>query len=93
MFQFSVVIVCKNEELIIGKTLQDLQSFAPDIVVYDNGSTDKTVEIVKSFAVNLIQGSWEGFGKTKNKANRFAKHDWILHLDADEIPDEELKTN
>lgn len=92
MFQFSVVIVCKNEEAIIGKTLQDLQSFAPDIVVYDNGSTDKTVEIVKSFAVNLIQGSWEGFGKTKNKANRFAKNDWILSLDADEIPDEELKT-
>jgi glycosyltransferase involved in cell wall biosynthesis len=47
MFQFSVVIVCKNEEAIIGKTLQALQSFAPDIVVYDNGSTDKTVEIVK----------------------------------------------
>jgi len=91
MFQFSVVIVCKNEEAIIGKTLQSLRGFAPDIVVYDNGSTDNTIETVKQFPVNLIEGSWEGFGKTKNKANSFAKYDWILSLDADEIPDEEMK--
>jgi len=90
MFQFSIVIVCKNEDTIIGKTLNILNSFAPDIVVYDNGSTDRTIEIVKTFPVNLVQGKWEGFGKTKNKANSFAKHDWILSLDADEIPDEEL---
>jgi hypothetical protein len=38
-----------------------------------------------------VQGPWEGFGKTKNKANSFAKYDWILGLDADEIPDEEMK--
>ncbi len=90
MFQFSVVIVCKNEEAIIGKTLQALQGF-PDIVVYDNGSTDKTIEIVRTFPVTVEQGAWEGFGKTKNKANSFAKYDWILSLDADEMPDEELK--
>jgi glycosyltransferase involved in cell wall biosynthesis len=92
MFQFSVVIICKNEEAIIGKTLQSLQGFAPDIVLYDNGSTDNTIETVKKFPVNLIQGFWEGFGQTKNKANSFAKYDWILGLDADEIPDEEMKT-
>ena len=91
MFQFSVVIACNNEEDIIGKTLQSLQDFAPDIVIYDNGSTDNTIEIVKTYPVNLIQGPWEGFGKTKNKANGFAKYDWILGLDADEIPDEEMK--
>ena len=91
MFQFSVVIVCKNEEAIIGKTLNALKTFAPDIVVYDNGSTDRTIEIIKTVDVNLIQGSWEGFGKTKNKATRFAKYDWILSLDADEMPDDELK--
>lgn len=90
MFQFSIVIVCKNEEAVISRTLHALQGF-PDVVVFDNGSTDKTIEIVKAFPVTLIQGQWEGFGKTKNKANSFAKNDWILSLDADEMPDEELK--
>jgi glycosyltransferase involved in cell wall biosynthesis len=88
---FSVVIVCKNEAAIIGKTLTALQNFAPDIVVYDNGSTDATIETLKQYPVNLVQGSWEGFGKTKNTANSYAKYDWILSLDADEIPDDLLK--
>jgi glycosyltransferase involved in cell wall biosynthesis len=91
MFNFSVVIVCKNEEDIIGVTLQSLQELTDDIVVYDNGSTDKTIEIIKSYPVNLVQGNWEGFGKTKRKAVGFAKHNWILSLDADERPDDELK--
>ena len=85
MFQFSVVIVCKNEEPIIGKTLEALSSFAEDVVVFDNGSTDNTIEIVRTFPVNLIQDKWEGFGKTKNKAISFAKYDWILGIDGDEM--------
>jgi hypothetical protein len=41
----------------------------------------------------MVEGTWEGFGKTKNKANELAKHDWILSLDTDEAIDEELKRN
>ncbi len=91
MKDFSVVIICRNEADIIGNTLQNLKGLSNDIIVYDNGSTDNTVEVVRRFDVHLHQGSWEGFGKTKNKANALAKHDWILSLDADESVDEELK--
>lgn len=87
----SVVIVCKNEADIIGPTLQSLQGLTDDIIVYDNGSTDDTVEIAKRYTAQVAQGSWEGFGKTKRKANALAKYDWILSLDADEAIDEELK--
>jgi hypothetical protein len=41
----------------------------------------------------LVEESWEGFGKTKNKATQFAKYDWVLNLDADESVDEELKNS
>ena len=91
MQSFSVVIVCKNEADVIGSTLQSLQGLTDDIVVFDNGSTDATIEIAKKFNVQLHQGSWEGFGKTKKKATALAKYDWILSLDADEAIDEELK--
>lgn len=87
----SVVIICKNEADIIGRTLQSLQGLTDDVVVYDNGSTDNTIEIIKQFNGHLHQGSWDGFGKTKNKATALAKYDWILSLDADEAIDEELK--
>jgi len=91
MQPISIVIICKNEEDIIGQTLQSLQGISDDIVVYDNGSTDTTAEVVKSYPVRFHQGLWEGFGRTKNKANDLAKHDWILSLDADESLDDEVK--
>ena len=91
MSTFSVVIICRNEADIIGNTLQSLQGLTDDILVYDNGSTDGTQQVVRSLNVNLQEGSWEGFGKTKIKASRLAKYDWILSLDADEAIDEQLK--
>lgn len=91
MQSLSVVIICKNEADVIGQTLQSLQGLTDDIIVYDNGSTDNTIEEIKKFRVQLQQGNWEGFGKTKNKAVAFAKYDWILSLDADEALSEELK--
>ncbi len=75
----------------IGKTLESFAGLTDDIVVYDNGSTDGTQEIVKKVGANLFTGSWEGFGKTKNKANSLAKYNWILSLDADEAIDDDLK--
>lgn len=91
MYKISVVIICKNEAAIIGRTLKSVQGLTDDIVVYDNGSTDGTQSIARQFAVHLHEGSWEGFGKTKMKATALAKYDWILCLDADECIDEELK--
>lgn len=91
MQKISVVIVCKNEAHIIGQSLAGIAGLTDDIVVYDNGSTDGTQEIVRRSGARLIEGSWEGFGKTKNKANALARYDWILSLDADETTDEELK--
>jgi glycosyltransferase involved in cell wall biosynthesis len=91
MTPISVVIICKNEADIIGSTLQSLEGLTDDIVVYDNGSTDGTQDIVRQFAVQLHEGNWEGFGKTKHKATLLTRHEWVLNLDADEAIDAELK--
>jgi len=91
MLPFSVVIVCKNEADVIAATLQSLAGLTTDILVYDSGSTDGTQGIIKQFDARLNEGTWEGFGKTKNKAVALAKNDWILSLDADEAIDDELK--
>jgi glycosyltransferase involved in cell wall biosynthesis len=93
MQKISVVIVCKNEANVIGETIASFAGLTDDIIVYDNGSKDATREIVRKSNAKLVEGSWEGFGKTKNKANEPAKYDWILSLDADEAIDEELKKN
>ena len=83
-------MIVKNGAFTIEKTLQSLCEF-DDVVVYDNGSTDGTQEIVKTFSnVNLIEGEFKGFGWTKNKAASYAKHEWILIIDSDEVVDAEL---
>ena len=83
----SVVIIVKDGGKTIKATLDALTQFS-DVVVYDNGSVDDTLEIVKKFTnVNLVQGVFQGFGPTKNKATTYAKNDWVLILDSDEVAD------
>jgi glycosyltransferase involved in cell wall biosynthesis len=89
----SVVIITKNAEDTIRSSLQSLKDFE-DVVVYDSGSQDNTLEIVKSFEnIALYNGDFIGFGETKNHAMSLAKNDWIFSLDADEMMSEELITD
>lgn len=89
----SCVMIVKNAEFTIKNSLDSLSSF-DDVVVFDNGSTDNTLNIVKEYKnVNLVHGEFSGFGPTKNEAVSFAKNDWILSLDADEVLSDEFITN
>lgn len=81
----SCVMIVKNAEATLQSVLEALKNFE-DVVLYSNNSTDKTDIIAKNFAnVHLIQGNFLGFGPTKNKAAQYAKNEWILSLDSDEI--------
>jgi glycosyltransferase involved in cell wall biosynthesis len=86
----SAVMIVKNGVRTIQKSLESLKAF-DDVIVYDNGSTDGTQLIASKFPnVRLIEGEFDGFGTTKNRAASFAKHDWVLVIDSDEVVDEEL---
>lgn len=93
MQKLSVVIVCKNGAGVIGETIKSFAGLTDDVLVYDNGSIDGTQKIVRESGARLFEGDWNGFGKTKNRANALARYDWILSLDADEAIDDELKKN
>ncbi|MGA9529819.1 MAG: glycosyltransferase family 2 protein [Terriglobales bacterium] len=86
----SVVIITYNEEANIARTLASVQLLVADgkgeIIVVDSGSTDRTVEIAKSFGAKVFIEEWKGFAAQKNSAIDKATGDWILSLDADEEP-------
>jgi len=89
----SCVMIAKDAEATLKNVLDALSEFE-DVVIYSNNSTDKTNEIARSYTnVNLIEGEFLGFGQTKNKATTYAKNDWILSLDADEVLSKEFVTN
>jgi glycosyltransferase involved in cell wall biosynthesis len=50
-----VVIPCLNEEKAIGKLLAGVLAHCADVVVVDDGSTDRTAEIVAALPVTLIR--------------------------------------
>ena len=93
MQRLSIVIICRNGAAVIEETIKSYSGLTDDILIYDSGSTDGTQELVLKTGARLIEGLWEGFGKTKNKANELATYDWILSLDADEAIDDRLKKN
>jgi len=89
----SCVIIAKDAQTTIASVLDSLQEFE-DVVLYSNNSTDNTDTIAQEYKnVNLIQGKFSGFGPTKNRAASYAKHNWVLSLDADEVLSEEFITN
>lgn len=70
--------------------LKALERF-DEVLIYDNGSTDNTIEIASSFPNVCIQkGSFDGFGPTHNKASALTKNDWVFSVDSDEIATKEL---
>src|SRR5579871_606820 len=84
----SVVIITFNEEANIGRTLASVQPLVADgkgeIIVVDSASTDRTVEIAKSYGAKVFVEEWKGFAAQKNSAIDKASGEWILSLDADE---------
>jgi glycosyltransferase involved in cell wall biosynthesis len=91
----SVVIITFNEEANLGRTLASVQPLVADgkgeVIVVDSGSTDRTVEIAKSFGAKVFVEEWKGFAAQKNSAIDKAAGDWILSLDADEELDSQLQ--
>jgi len=89
----SVVIIAKDAQDTIKNTLDSLIDFS-EVVLYLNDTTDKTEKIASVFNnTKIIQGEFLGFGETKNKASTYAKNDWILSLDSDEILSKEFIAN
>ncbi|MCZ7585810.1 MAG: glycosyltransferase family 2 protein [Deltaproteobacteria bacterium] len=84
MKKLSVTVITKNEEDNIARCLESV-AFADEIVVFDSGSTDRTVEIAKHYTPRVESTDWPGHVKQKQRAVDAASNDWILAVDADEV--------
>ncbi len=80
----SAVILTKNEEKNITACLESL-SWCDEIVVIDDNSTDKTVDIAKKKGVRVYVHALENnFSEQRNFGLEKATGDWVLFVDADE---------
>ena len=84
----SVVFITQDEEKNLPGTLESVLPLVRDgrgeIIVVDSGSTDRTLEIARSYGAKVFSEPWKGFAGQKNSAMEKASGDWVLQLDADE---------
>lgn len=91
--KISVIIPAFNEEERIAAALkavlaQDYPDF--EVIVVDNGSTDKTAEIARSFqGVKLLLEMRKGTNSARERGRRGAHGDIIVTMDADCLPDKD----
>jgi glycosyltransferase involved in cell wall biosynthesis len=88
---FSILILTLNEEINLPACLQAV-SWCDDIIVLDSFSMDRTREIAEKKGARFYQRKFDNFANQRNYAleNIPFKHEWIFHLDADEIVTQEL---
>ena len=90
MKKISVVISAFNEEKNIKDCLESVK-WADEIILVDNSSTDKTVDIAKKYTAKIYKRpNLVMLNKNKNFGFTKATGEWILNLDADERVSEEL---
>jgi glycosyltransferase involved in cell wall biosynthesis len=79
----TVVIPCLNEEQGIQKVLDEVPSFVDEIIVVDNGSTDRTAEIARKMGARVVSELHRGYGRAYKKGFSQATGDIIVTLDGD----------
>ncbi|MBR0776276.1 glycosyltransferase [Bradyrhizobium diazoefficiens] len=86
----TVVIPARNAAIYIGRTIDSAltQSGVTEIVVVDDGSTDDTMTIVRSYRdprLRLMTNDGGGVSAARNFGARNARGSWLIFLDADDL--------
>lgn len=82
----SVVMMGRDEESFLPRTLTPLQQVADEIIFVDTGSQDRSMTLAKEHGCQVFQQPWQDdFSAPKNFAIEQAKFAWILNVDCDEV--------
>src|SRR3981189_931620 len=79
----TVIIPCLNEEQGIEQVLRRMPSFVDQVIVVDNGSTDRPSDVAKSLGAEVIREEVRGYGRSYKRGFASATGDIIITLDGD----------
>lgn len=90
--QLSVYILTCNSPKYLSDILARCSLFADEIVIVDSGSTDNTLAIARSFNCRIFHRPLDNFREQRQFAHNCCTNQWVLAIDSDEIPADELIT-
>lgn len=91
--ELSIVLPCLNEEKTVGNCVARAMSFLKtskvkgEVIVADNGSTDKSIEVAEKNGARVVRVSEKGYGNALMGGFEAAKGKYIIMADADESYD------
>lgn len=84
----SLTMIVRNEEANLPACLASAAGLFDEVVVVDTGSTDRTIEIARSFGARVFDFPWvDDFAAARNAALARATGDYAFWLDADDVLD------
>ena len=86
----SVVIIAKNAQDDIADAIESVRQLANEIIVVENGSTDRTVEVAKYSKAEVVVAKNKDFSQLRNLGLKEASGDWVFYIDTDERATDEL---
>jgi glycosyltransferase involved in cell wall biosynthesis len=81
--RITVIIPCLNEEQGIELVLRRMPDFVDEVIVVDNGSTDRSSDVARSFGAKVIRETVRGYGRAYKTGFASASGDIIVTLDGD----------
>jgi glycosyltransferase involved in cell wall biosynthesis len=79
----TVIMPCLNEEQGVEQVLTRMPDFVDQVIVVDNGSTDRTSEVAGRFGAQVIREDARGYGRSYKTGFAAATSDIIITLDGD----------
>jgi len=88
----TAIIIAKNAENLIVDCIESV-SFADEVIVIDNTSSDRTVDVARRMKVKVIEASTDSFAAQRNRGLKEAKGEWVFYIDTDERVTNSLREN
>lgn len=96
--KLSIVVPAFNEERLLSATLEAIQAAARafdgaggwELIVCDNNSTDRTAEIARAAGATVVFEPHNQISRARNRGAAAAAGQWLLFVDADSLPGQEL---
>ena len=97
--KISIVVPAFNEERLLGASLAQIKAAAgafsksgweTELIVCDNNSTDRTAEIARAAGAMVVFEPVNQIARARNSGAAAATGDWLVFVDADSQPSEEL---